>query len=183
MLKTSSRPTNVCCDIFSRNKRVRVRFFPCGKTEDIQHHVIPHLKKKPDNIIIHIQYFFSNDHNGNNIISSSNYKSLVNDSSAIRLGSVKSVLKHPQQILIGRLNIYPIRNKFDIMKPMLMHDTDIFMVTETCKKKHGYRLQLTETCKNMPVLQFNTEGFSKSFRLDQNNNCGCIIFYIFSATL
>ena len=169
--------------IFSRSKRIRVRFFPCGKTEDIQHHVIPHLKKKPDNIIIHIQYFFSNDHNGNNIISSSNYKSLVNDSSAIRLGSVKSVLKHPQQILIGHLNIYPIRNKFDIMKPMLLHDTDIFMVTETCKKKHGYRLQLTETCKNMPVLQFNTEGFSKSFRLHQNNNGGCIIFDIFSATL
>ena len=36
---------------------------------------------------------------------------------------------HPQQIIIGHLNISSIRNKFGTMKPMLMHDIDIFMIT------------------------------------------------------
>ena len=38
----------------SRNKKIKVRFFPCAKTEDLQYHLIPYVKKKPDNIIIHI---------------------------------------------------------------------------------------------------------------------------------
>ena len=78
----------------------------------------------------------SNCLNGNNIINSSNYKSLINDNSAIQLGSGNSVLKrlcsnHPQQVIIGHLNINCIRNTFDIMKPMLLDDIDNFMVTET----------------------------------------------------
>ena len=52
------------------------------------------------------------------------------------MGSVKSVLKrlcsnHLQQIVIGHLNINSIRNKFDIVKPILLDDTDIFIVTGT----------------------------------------------------
>ena len=78
----------------------------------------------------------SNDCNGSNIINSSNYKSLINDNSAIEMGSVKSVLKrlcsnHFQQIVIDHLNINSIRNKFDIVKPILLDDTYIFIVTET----------------------------------------------------
>ena len=38
----------------SRNKKIKVRFSPGAKTEDLQYHLIPYLKKKPDNIIIHI---------------------------------------------------------------------------------------------------------------------------------
>ena len=38
----------------SRNKKIKVRFFPGAKTEDLQYHPIPYLKKKPGNIIIHI---------------------------------------------------------------------------------------------------------------------------------
>ena len=38
----------------SRNKRIKVRYFPWGKTEDLQYHLFPYLKKEPDNIIIHI---------------------------------------------------------------------------------------------------------------------------------
>ena len=38
----------------SRNKKVKVHFFPGAKTEDIQYHLIPYLNKKSDNIIIHI---------------------------------------------------------------------------------------------------------------------------------
>ena len=105
------------------------------------------------------------------MINSSDYKSLINDNSAIQLGSVKSVLKrlqsnHPQQIIIGHLNISSIRNKFDIMKPMLLDDTDIFMVTET------------KLDDSFPVSQFNVEGFSTPFRLDRNKNGGGIILYI-----
>ena len=111
------------------------------------------------------------DRNGNNIINSTNYKSLINDNPVIQLGSVVSVLKrlrsnHPQQIIIGHLNINSIRNKFDIMKPMLMHDLDIFMVTET------------KLDDSFPVSQFNVEGFSTPFRLDRNKTGGRIILYI-----
>ena len=70
----------------------------------------------------------------NNIISSSNYKSFINDNSSIQLGIFKTALKclrsnHPQQIITGHLHINFIRNKFDIIKPMLMHEINIFMVT------------------------------------------------------
>ena len=96
---------------------------------------------------------------------------MINDNLAIQPGFVKSVLKrlrsnHPQQIIIGHLNINSIRNKFDIMKPILMHDLDIFMVTET-KLDHSF-----------PVSQFNVEVSSTPFRLDQNKNGGGIILYI-----
>ena len=37
----------------SSNKKIKVRFFPGAKTEDLMFHLIPNLKK-PDNIIIHI---------------------------------------------------------------------------------------------------------------------------------
>ena len=42
----------------SRGKRIKFRYFPGGKTEDLQYHLIPYLKKEPDNIIIH---FGTND--------------------------------------------------------------------------------------------------------------------------
>ena len=38
----------------SRSKRIKVRYFPGRKTEDLQYHLILYLKKEPDNIIIHI---------------------------------------------------------------------------------------------------------------------------------
>ena len=38
----------------SSNKKIKVRFFPGAKTEDLTFHLIPNLKKNPDDIIIHI---------------------------------------------------------------------------------------------------------------------------------
>ena len=38
----------------SRNEKIKVRFSSGAKTEDLQDHLIRYLKKKPDNIIIHI---------------------------------------------------------------------------------------------------------------------------------
>ena len=96
----------------------------------------------------------SNNHNDNKIFNSSNHRSLVIDNLAIELGFVKSVLKRlrsnrRQQIIVGHLNINSIRNKFDIMKPMLIHDLDIFMVTET------------KLDDSFPVSQFNVEGLAR----------------------
>ena len=111
------------------------------------------------NLLSRIRTFWHNEDsnketnlsNGNNIINSSNYKSLINENLAIQLGCVKSVLtrlrsNHRQQIIVGHLSINSIRNKFDIMKPMLLDDIDIFMVTET--KLHD----------SFPASQFNVEG-------------------------
>ena len=113
----------------------------------------------------------SNKHNNNNIFNSSNYESLINDNLAIQPGFVKSVLKrlcsnHPQQIVIGHLNINSIKKKFNIMNSMLMHDLDTFMVTET------------KLDDSFQVSQFNVEGFSTPFRLDRNKNGGGITLYI-----
>ena len=49
---------------------------------------------------------------------------------------------------------------------MLLGDIDIFMVTET------------KLDNSFPASQFNVEGFSKPFILDQNKNAGGIILYI-----
>ena len=38
----------------SSKKKIKVRFFPGAKTEDLMFHLIQNLKKNPDNIIIHI---------------------------------------------------------------------------------------------------------------------------------
>ena len=38
----------------SRNRKVKFRFLPDAKTEDLMFHLILYLNKKPDNIIIHI---------------------------------------------------------------------------------------------------------------------------------
>ena len=54
------------------------------------------------------------------------------------------------------------------MKPMLLDDIDIFIVTET---KSDY---------SFPASQFNVEGYSTPFRLDRNKNDGGIVLYILS---
>ena len=66
----------------------------------------------------------------------------MNDNSAIQLGSVY----YGSVFIIGHLTINSIKNKFGIMKPMLLDDIDIFMVTET--KLHD----------SFPASQFNVEG-------------------------
>ena len=42
----------------SRNRKVKVRFFPGAKMTDFYYYLVPLLKKKPDNIIL---YFGTND--------------------------------------------------------------------------------------------------------------------------
>ena len=122
------------------------------------------------NVYFNKETNLSNDHNGNNIVRSSNYKYLINDNSAIQFGSVKSILKwvssnQPQQFVISHLNINSIRNTFDTMRPMLMLYIDIFMVTEIKSEV------------SFPVSHFNVEGLYWPFRLYWNKKNGDIILY------
>ena len=38
----------------SRNRKIKVRYFPGSKIEDMYHHAIPLLEKKPENLILHL---------------------------------------------------------------------------------------------------------------------------------
>ena len=72
----------------------------------------------------------------------------------------------PQQISTGHLNINPIRSKFNIMKPILTHDIDIFMVTET-KLDDPFPVSIL-----LKVLL--------PFKLDRKKNGRQIILYVHS---
>ena len=54
---------------------------------------------------------------------------------------------------------------------LLMHDTNIFVVTET------------KFDDSFPVSQFNAEGFSTPFRLDRNKKKAKALLCILVATL
>ena len=115
------------------------------------------------------QISLSNEQHNHNRINSSNYNSSINDTPAISDNcNVNSVLRrlrlnHPQQIIIGHLNINSIRNKFDLMKTMLTRDIDILMITKT------------KLDDSFPVSQFEIDGFRTPFRLDRNKNGGAIL--------
>ena len=118
------------------------------------------------------QISLSNEQHENDRINSSNCYSSINDTPAISDNcNVNSVLRHlrlnhPQQIIIGHLNINSIRNKLDLMKIMLTRVIDISMITET------------KLDDSFPVSQFEIDGFSTPFRLDRNKNGGDILLYI-----
>ena len=64
-----------------------------------------------------------------------------------------SVLKclgsnHPQQIIVGHLNINYLKNKFELMKPMLIIYIAIFLVKET------------KSDDTFPFSGFDIENFS-----------------------
>ena len=103
------------------------------------------------------QISLSNEQHENDRINSPNYNSLINDTPAITDNcNVNSVLRHfrlnhPQQIIIGHLNINSIRNKFNLMKTILTRDIDILMITKT------------KLDDSFPVSQFEIDGFSTPF--------------------
>ena len=120
------------------------------------------------------QISLSNEQHENDRINSSNCYSSINDTPAISDNcNVNSVLRrlrvnHPQQIIIGHLNINSIRNKFDSIKTMLTRNIDILMITET------------KLDDSFPVSQFEIDGFNAPFRQDRNKNGGGILLYICS---
>ena len=68
------------------------------------------------------------------MISPSNYKSLINNNTAIQFVSddcnagyvLKRLSNYPKQIILGHLNIISIRKDFDLTKLILKQDIDIF---------------------------------------------------------
>ena len=117
------------------------------------------------------QISLSTEQHENDRINSSNYNSSINyipaisDNCNVNSALRQLCLNHPQQIIIGHLNINSIRNKFNLMKTILTRDIDILMITKT------------KLDDSFPVSQFEIDGFSTPFRLDRNKNGGGILLY------
>ena len=70
------------------------------------------------------------------------------------------------RLFIGNLTINSISNKFEQLKLFVQGKTDILVITETI---------LDPT---FPTFQFLTEGYSKSYCFDRNQNQGGILIYV-----
>ena len=84
---------------------------------------------------------------------------------------VESVLKFyrskfPKTLVIGHININSIRNKFEILKSMLLVVLDFLMITET------------KLDDSFPEQQFHIESFNIPFRLDRNRHGGGLLLYV-----
>ena len=108
--------------------------------------------------------------NGNNITLTANVEPLI-DLSVINPDnysnvSVESVLKFyrskfPKKLIIGHININSIRNKFEILKSMLLEV-----------------LLETKLDDSFPEQQFHIEGFNIPFRLDRNRYGRGLLLYV-----
>ena len=74
-------------------------------------------------------------------------------------------LNHPKNVIIGRLNINSIRNKFSGFKDLVLKETDIYLLSET------------KVEDLFPNSQFFAEGY-RMFRKDRNKNGGGLILYV-----
>ena len=70
------------------------------------------------------------------------------------------------RLLSVHINIYFIRNKFDMPASQVEGNADVVMISET---------KLDDT---FPVDQFIFEGFRKPFRIDRNKNGGGILLFV-----
>ena len=77
----------------------------------------------------------------------------------IRISNINS-------LIIGQLNIFSLRNKFEQLSAMINGNIDLFMISET---------KLDET---FPAVQFSLQGFCDPYGLDCNYNGGGIMLYI-----
>ena len=64
---------------------------------------------------------------------------------------------------VGQININPIRNKFDILKPMLTEALEILMIIET------------KLDDSFTEAQFQIESFTTPFRLYRNSHGGRVL--------
>ena len=77
----------------SRNRKVKVRFLPGAKTEDLMFHLMPYLNKKPDNIIIHIGTNDGLNNNENTIY--------------VEIKKIKELIKKPSSRLQEHFDLLP----------------------------------------------------------------------------
>ena len=74
--------------------------------------------------------------------------------------------QNPNRILISHLNINSLRNKIEMLKETLTNKVDILLISET------------KLDSSFPLNQFHIDGFTTPYRLDKNQNGGCIMLYI-----
>ena len=74
-------------------------------------------------------------------------------------------IKHVNKLIIARLNINSLRNKFEFLVEFIKGKFDILMISET------------KVDKSFPLDQFRINGFNAPFRLDRNINGGGIMLF------
>ena len=75
-------------------------------------------------------------------------------------------LKNTNKFILGHFNINSIVGKFDHFKVLIENNINILVLTET--KFHS----------SFPNAQFRIDGFSATFRLDENRIGGGVLIYI-----
>ena len=75
-------------------------------------------------------------------------------------------LENPDRIMIGKLNINSIRNKFEMLTSLIANKIDVLLLSEA---------KLDET---FPLEKFFISGFAKPFRLDRNSKSGGIMLFL-----
>ena len=83
------------------------------------------------------------------------------------LSKIKELrIGNANKVIIGKLNINSIKNKFEQLKETVLKYIEILVVTET---------KLDETFLESLFLM---DGFSKPYRLDRNKNWGGVMIFI-----
>ena len=77
----------------------------------------------------------------------------------------------PDKPILALLNINSIRNKLDGLKFDIDNKIDIFLISET------------KLDDSFPMAQFLIEGFSTTYRREQNSKWGELLLYIREDTL
>ena len=72
----------------------------------------------------------------------------------------------PNKIIVGHLNINPLRNKFEALQFIINRNLDIIRLSET--KLDG----------SFPSAQFILKNFGILYRLDRNSNGGGLLLYV-----
>ena len=74
--------------------------------------------------------------------------------------------KNPNRIIIAHLNINSIRNKFEMLKEVVVNEIDILLISKT-------NLDNTFT-----LNQFILQEFTPPHRLDRTTHCGGLMLFV-----
>ena len=136
-----------------------------------------HLNKKGNsllgnNFLKHLRYTFWDD------IDSNCFEVNVNEceseldlpdhlSDVVSERSLKEICtKNLNRIVLAHLDINSLRNKFNILTDQITGNVDIMVISET------------KLDDSFPESQFKIPGYSSPFRLDRDQNGGCITVFV-----
>ena len=74
-------------------------------------------------------------------------------------------VSYPNNVIIGRLNVNSVRNKFEMLQFLVADYIDILMISES-------KLDIT-----FPSSQFQIYGFRTPYRLDRTDRGGVILLF------